>query len=264
MQERWVDVKGTRLFAAVAGEGQTIVMLHGPMADHRAALPIVAPLSARYRVLTPDLRGSGRSWYGGPLSFDLLADDLAAMLERVGIHQVVVGGVSGGSGVAVRFALRHPSRTRGLVIVQPVFAGEGRGYSEQQKTTFAMMDSVASRALDEGVQVLRPLFMHLPDGVREQAVAMIAEFDAASVVTTSAFLASGQQPFASVADLHALVMPTLLIRGNDALHPAAVSDLYASNIPCCTVVGPDQVDVAAAIDEFITSRARVVSQQQGM
>jgi 3-oxoadipate enol-lactonase len=252
MREWWVDVNGVPLFAVEQGEGQVVVMLHGPMADHRAALPMVAPLSPRYRVLTPDLRGSGRSWYGGPLSFDLLADDLAAVLDHLSVQQAVVGGVSGGSGVAVRFALRHPTRALGLVVAQPVFAGADHGYSEEQRTTFAWMDAVASRALNEGVQVLRPLIAHLPDGVREQAFATIAEFDAASVVTTSAFLASGRQPFASFVDLRALLVPTLLIRGNDALHPASVSELYASNIPCCTVVGPEAVDVAAAIEQFIT------------
>jgi hypothetical protein len=46
-------------------------------------------------------------------------------------------------------------------------------------------------------------------------------------------------------------MPTLLIRGNDALHPASVSELYARTIPCCTVVGPEAVDAAATIEQFI-------------
>jgi hypothetical protein len=47
-------------------------------------------------------------------------------------------------------------------------------------------------------------------------------------------------------------VPTLLIRGNDALHPASVSEFYARTIPCCTVVGPEAVDAAATIEQFIT------------
>jgi pimeloyl-ACP methyl ester carboxylesterase len=224
------------------------------MASHVASLSLVAPLSSRYRVITPDLRGSGKSWCGSRLTFDRLADDVAALLDHIGVDRAVVGGVSGGSGVALRFALRHPSRTAGIVLVQPVYGGEERGYTDPQKQTFAMMDAVASRALAEGVQVLRPLYANLPEPMREKALAMVAAFDAASVVATSHFIASGAQPFTSAADLKSLSMPTLLIRGGDPLHPAEVSDLYAENIPGCSVAPASTPDVAAEIGAFCDQR----------
>jgi 3-oxoadipate enol-lactonase len=250
MREIWFEREGTRLLAMEDGEGRPIVMLHGGMASHVASLPLVAPLGSRYRVLTPDVRGNGKSWYGGPLTFDQLADDVEALLDHIGTDRAMVGGVSGGSGAALRFALRHPNRTAGLVLVKPVYAGEERGYTEPQKQTFAMMDSVASRALDEGVQVLRPMYANLPPEIREKALAMLEGFDAASVVTTSRFIASGAQPFTSAADLTALTMPTLVIRGDDPLHPPEVSDLYAENIPNCSVAPASTVDVASEIGAF--------------
>lgn len=229
MREVWFESGGVRLFAVEDGEGPVIVMLHGGMASHVASLPLVAPLASRYHVLAPDLRGNGKSWSGAPLTFDQLADDVEALLDHLGVDRALVGGVSGGSGVALRFALRHPDRTAGLVLVQPVYGGGERGYTDPQKQTFAMMDAVASRALDEGVQILRPLYANLPEPIREKALAMIEGFDAASVVATSHFIASGAQPFTSAADLRSLSVPTLLVRGNDPLHPAEVSDLYAEN-----------------------------------
>jgi pimeloyl-ACP methyl ester carboxylesterase len=250
MRDLRFERDGTRLFAVEYGEGRPIVMLHGGMASHVASLPLVAPLASRYRVLTPDVRGNGKSWYGGPLTFDQLADDVAALLDHIGVDRALVGGVSGGSGVALRFALRHPDRTAGLVLVKPVYAGEERGYTEPQKQTFAMMDAVASRALDEGVQVLRPLYANLPPEIREKALAMLEGFDAASVVTTSRFIASGAQPFKSAADLRSLSMPTLLVRGDDPLHPPEVSDLYAGNIPSCSIAPASTADVAAEIGAF--------------
>lgn len=250
MREVWFESEGVRLFAAEDGEGPVIVMLHGGMASHVASLPLVAPLASRYRVLAPDLRSNGKSWSGAPLTFDQLADDVEALLDHLGVDRAVVGGVSGGSGVALRFALRHPDRMAGLVLVQPVYGGEERGYTDPQKQTFAMMDAVASRALDEGVQVLRPLYANLPEPIREKALAMIEGFDAASVVATSHFIASGAQPFTSAADLRSLSVPTLLVRGNDPLHPAKVSDLYAENIPGCTVAPAENTDVAAEIGAF--------------
>ena len=250
MREIWFESEGVRLFAVEDGAGPVLVMLHGGMASHVASLPLVLPLSARYRVITPDLRGNGKSVSGAPLTFDQLADDLVALLDHIGVDRAVVGGVSGGSGVALRFALRQPGRLTGLVLVKPVYAGEDRGYTDQQKQTFAMMDAVASRALDEGVQVLRPLYANLPPDIREKALAMLEGFDAASVVATSHFIASGAQPFASAAELRSLSVPTLLIRGDDPLHPAEVSDLYVENIPSCTIVPASTADVAAEIGAF--------------
>jgi pimeloyl-ACP methyl ester carboxylesterase len=247
MREFWFESNGVRLFAVEDGNGPVIVMLHGGMANHLAALPLVAPLSPGYRIITPDLRGSGKSWSGAPLTFDRLAEDLESLLNHIGIERAVVGGVSSGSGVALLFALRFPGRISGLVVVKPVYAGGDRGYTEQQKATFAMMDAVASRALDEGVQVLRPLYENLPPQMREKALAMIEGFDPASVVATSRFIASGAQPFATAAELKSLHVPTLLVRGDDLLHPSEVSDIYAANIPNCTVEPAATVDIAAAI-----------------
>jgi len=250
MQEVWFESDGVRLFAVEDGNGRVIVMLHGGMANHLAALPLVAPLSERYRTIAPDLRGSGRSWSGAPLTFDRLADDVEILLDQVGVDRAVVGGVSGGSGVALRFALRHPGRTAGLVVVKPIYAGGERGYTEQQKTAFAMMDAVASRALVEGVHVLRPLYANLPPHMRDRALAMIEGFDTASVVATSRFIASGAQPFTSEADLRALRAPTLLVRGDDPVHPAEVSDIYVANVPNCTDVPASTIDLATVIGVF--------------
>jgi 3-oxoadipate enol-lactonase len=259
MREVWFENGSARLFAMEDGAGQVIVMLHGAMANHLASLPFVASLSSRYRVIAPDLRGSGKSRSGTPLTFDQLADDVEALLDHSGADRAVVGGVSSGSGVALRFAVRRAARLAGLVLIRPVYGGEERGYSDQQKETFSMMDALASRLLTEGVQVLRPLYANLPPQVREKALAMVDGFDAASVVATSRFIASGAQPFTSAGDLRALSVPTLLVRGDDALHPAGVSDLYAENIPDCTVVAASTTDVAAEIGAFCARRASAVT-----
>jgi len=250
MREFWFDNRGVRLYGTERGEGPAIVMLHGGMATHEAALPLVAPLASRHRVITPDVRGNGKSWFAGPIAFDQLAEDVVALLDALDVSRAVVGGVSGGSGVAVRFALGHPDRLRGLVIVQPVYAGAAHGYTAAQQTTFTMMDGVASRALAEGVQVLRPMYAQLPEPVRTRALAMIERFDAASVVATSRFIASGLQPFADERDLDGIQVPTLLVCCNDPLHPPEVSDLYARRIPNCTVVPAGSADVAGRIGTF--------------
>lgn len=250
MREISFDAAGVRLFAVEDGSGPPIVMLHGGMANHLAARPLVASLAPRYRVITPDLRASGRSFYGGTLTFDQLADDLAMLLDHVGEARAVVGGVSAGSGVAVRFVLQHVGRAAGLIVVNPMYAGSHLGYTEAQQRALTQMNAVASRALEEGVQVLQPLYADLPASVRSKALAMIEDFDPASVVATSHSLASGTQPFTTPEDLESLVLPALLIRGDDAQHPAEISDLYAEHLPDCRVLPASTPDVAAAIGAF--------------
>ncbi len=259
MREVWVEDQGIRLFASEDGNGPAVVMLHGGMANHLAALPFITPLVERYRIIAPDLRGSGKSWCGRPLTFDQLADDIGLLLDHIGVEQAVVGGVSSGSGVALRFALRHPGRTLGLVLLKPVYAGEARGYTEHQRATFSMMNAIASRAVEEGVQVLQPLYANLPAGVRERALAMAEAFDPASVVATSAFMASGAQPFIEITDLNALQPPTLLVRGDDPMHPSEVSDLYAAHIPQCVAVSASATDIAGAIGPFVDQCVRTAA-----
>ena len=250
MREFWFNSGGTPLFGMEDGEGPVVVMLHGGMADHRAAYPFVAPLSERYRIIVPDQRGSGKSHSPHPLTFEKLADDIGALLEHLGVDTAVVGGVSSGTGVALSFAFKCPSQLLGLVIVTPIYAGTESGYTKQQEETFAMMDAVASRAPDEGVQVLRPLYENLPMPMREQALAMVEEFDGPSVAATSRFIASGAQPFSTPADLELLEVPTLLIRGNDPIHPSEVSDIYESSLPNCRAVPASTKDIPTAIGAF--------------
>jgi pimeloyl-ACP methyl ester carboxylesterase len=231
-------------------------MLHGGLADHRACRPCVGGLSARHRVITPDLRSSGKSWSAAPLDFDTLADDLAALLDRLGEDSAVIGGLSSGSGVAVRFALRHRERVDGLVLIAPVYAGRECGYTDEQTATFSAMDAVASRVLDEGMEALFPLYAKLPEAFRDRAIAMAAEFDPASVAATCSLIASGAQPFANAAELGSLSVPVLLVRGNDAQHPAEVSDVYAAALAEATVLPATTEGVAEAIAGFCRGLAR--------
>lgn len=250
MREAGITIGSVRLFAVEDGEGAALVFLHGGLASHQAVLPLVQPLTDRYRVITPDLRGSGRSWSSESLTFDRLADDVVGLLDHLAVERAIIGGISSGSGTAVRFALCHPGRTRALMVVKPIYAGTDVGYTSRQAAAFAGMDSVASRASVEGIEVLRPMFEQLPDGMRQRAWQLASGFDAASVVATSRFIASGAQPFDSSRELDSLQVPTLLVRGNDEQHPAEVSDVYAASIADCTVVPAASADLTGAMREF--------------
>jgi pimeloyl-ACP methyl ester carboxylesterase len=76
LEEVWFEHGGTRLFAVESGRGRPIIFLHGGLSNHLASLGVVRALIPEYRVIMPDLRGSGRSVNAGRLSWDDLADDL--------------------------------------------------------------------------------------------------------------------------------------------------------------------------------------------
>jgi pimeloyl-ACP methyl ester carboxylesterase len=249
--EIWHEQSGTRLFAVVAGdvEARPLLFIHGGLADHRAAALYVAGLEDRYRVITPDLRGSGRSVFRGALTWDALADDIAGLLDHLGVERALVGGVSFGSGVALRFALRHPRRLAGLALLSPLFAGAERGLSPAPREAMRRMAEFGERALREGIGALTPLFAALPPKIRARALAMVASFDPESVAATTRFLASEVQPLASLDELRTITAPTLVVPGDDPSHPAEVAVAYAQHLPAVEVAAPDQAS-AELLDAF--------------
>jgi non-heme chloroperoxidase len=92
------------------GRGPAVVLLHG--FGMRAAhwLPFVAPLAMRYRFILPDLRGFGRSHHVN-LSQDCLlsnyADDVAHLLDTLGLERVHLGGISMGAYTSLQYLRRH-------------------------------------------------------------------------------------------------------------------------------------------------------------
>jgi 3-oxoadipate enol-lactonase len=252
LAEIWFESDGVSLFAVESGHGRPVILLHGGLANHLACRRFAAPLSSHFRIITPDLRASGRSIHAGRLTWDQLADDVAALARHLRLPRAVIGGVSFGAGCAVRVALRHAALTDALVLLTPAFAGEDVGLTAAQQTAMRAMDAAGSRAIAEGVQVLHPLFDGLPASLRERARAMVDGFDPASVAATTRFMASGAQPFASAAELASISAPTLLVPGTDPYHPPEVADLYRRHLRRCTVraVG-DGADYAAAIADFM-------------
>lgn len=95
----------------------TVLAVHGVTANHRAWNAVVAA-APDLDIVAPDLRGRGRSSaLPGPAGLPQHADDLAALLDQLGLDRVVVTGHSMGGLVSVVLADRHPDRVERLVLV---------------------------------------------------------------------------------------------------------------------------------------------------
>lgn len=249
-REIWLPTDGTRLFAVETGEGPPVVFIHGGLADHRAALFRLAPLARTRRLVTPDLRGSGRSLYAGELSWDRLADDVAELLTHLGLERAVVGGVSMGSAVALRFALRHPRRLNALILMSPVYPGADLPLAEAATAAMRVMAEAAERTIDAGIAALFPLFDALPSPVREVALDMARSFDPLSVVATTRFLGTNAQPITSVRELATVAVPAMVLPGIDPQHPAEIGHLYARHLREAVVVDQTAPDLMERLDVF--------------
>jgi pimeloyl-ACP methyl ester carboxylesterase len=100
------------------GPGSPVVFVHGFPLDHSLWDEQVAALSANYRCIAPDLRGFGQSQVvPGTATMDQMADDLAELLDKLGVSEpVALCGLSMGGYVAWQFWLRHRTRLRRLIL----------------------------------------------------------------------------------------------------------------------------------------------------
>ena len=115
----YADVNGQRIyFEDTGGDGPPVILAHGYMMDADMFAPQVTALRDRYRVITWDERGFGRTEYDGePFTYWDSADDCLGLLDHLGIDRAVVGGMSQGGFISLRVALRAPERVRALILL---------------------------------------------------------------------------------------------------------------------------------------------------
>ena len=113
----YADVEGARIRYERSGRGQPLVLISGLAGTAESWARAVPMLSDRFDVLTLDNRGSGGTTGTGEFTVPVMADDVAALLDDLGIGSAHVLGWSMGSHIAISLAARHPHRVRSLVVV---------------------------------------------------------------------------------------------------------------------------------------------------
>lgn len=118
---RHLRVHGESIHYVEAGRGEPLLLVHGFLAWSFTWRKNLPALSERFHTYAVDLRGFGLSQRGAHLRFGLddQADLLAAFLDQMQIDRAAMIGHSMGGEVALRFALRHPDRLKGMVLVAP-------------------------------------------------------------------------------------------------------------------------------------------------
>jgi len=143
-----------QLHVAVDGNGPIVVLAHGFGGSARNFGPQMRALKDAYRVVRYDARGHGRSAAPrdpGAYTPAAFVDDMRRVLDQVGGDRAVVGGLSMGAGIALRFALAHPDRVRGLILCAfPAGADDPDGFAGKALAFAATIEREGLEAAGEG------------------------------------------------------------------------------------------------------------------
>jgi pimeloyl-ACP methyl ester carboxylesterase len=108
------------LFWREVGKGPTIIFLHGALTDGSQWLPLLDQLGVRTHCIAPDLLGFGESDDPeSPQSIQLQADCLAEYIDALHLEEVYLVGHSIGAWIATRYAIAHPERVSGMMLLAP-------------------------------------------------------------------------------------------------------------------------------------------------
>jgi pimeloyl-ACP methyl ester carboxylesterase len=206
------DVNGVSLYYEEHGAGEPLVLLHGGIGAGERFEAIMPALSAGRRVIAVDLQAhGGTADVDRPLHPELMADDVAALIEHLGLPRADVMGYSLGGLVALRTAIQHPQRVRRLVLVSIGFRRDG-SHPEvvEGMDRFApeMADMLAQSPLYERYARLAPRVQDWPVLIAKTSEMLKVDYD-------------------WTAEVEGLQMPTMLVFADaDSVRPAHIVEFY--------------------------------------
>jgi len=117
-----IDVGDAGIYYLSYGRGGPLLMLHGGFAYAETWAGQIPELAQRHRVVAPDSRGHGRSTLGTmPITFRQMADDMAALVEKLDLGGVHLVGWSDGGCTSLAMALQRPDLVRSMVLLGTPF-----------------------------------------------------------------------------------------------------------------------------------------------
>ncbi|MDB5276702.1 MAG: 2-hydroxy-6-oxononadienedioate/2-hydroxy-6-oxononatrienedioate hydrolase [Ferruginibacter sp.] len=108
---KYYDVRGMKMYVEEYGNGKPLLLIHGNGGSISSMTSIIPYFSKQYKVIVTDSRAHGKSTdTNDSLSFEMMADDEAALLDKMHIDSAYVIGWSDGGIIALSLAMRHPGK----------------------------------------------------------------------------------------------------------------------------------------------------------
>lgn len=223
-----------KLYYEIEGEGLPLVLIPGFAAGRWIWFKQTEELARNFRVITFDPRGvAGSDKPEGSQTIALLADDVAHLLETIGIDGAHVVGASFGGFVAQEFALRYPSLTRKLVLCCTSFGGPNHVVPAAE--TLQALASTKGLNSEERMRA-NLLLAFSPEYVRSQVLEIdrVVRLRAANEVPEHIYLSQLQAAmnFNAEQRVAQIASPTLVLSGDaDVIVPVQNSRNLAARIP---------------------------------
>lgn len=190
-----VKVNGMQMYYEVSGKGEPLIVLHGAYMNIASMGAIIPELAKTHRVYALEQQGHGRTTdIDRPVTYQNLADDVAAFMDAVGLKKADVFGYSMGAGAGLQLAIRHPEKVNHLVAASGGY--DARGFQPEFAAMIPQMTVEAFPPMLE--QEYRKLAAN-PNGFRALATKLIQ---------------LEKEPLAWEADVKALKSPVLIIAGD--------------------------------------------------
>lgn len=208
-EQGYVDLDGVRTYHEIAGTGEPLVLLHGGMCTIDTLAELASQLATSYRVHRPERRGHGRTPdVPGPITYQNMAGDTVAYIERLGIAPVHLVGWSDGAVIGLLVALTRPDLVRSLTFIGSALTEDGLPAEMR-----APPDRIPIEALPP---FLREMYAAVsPDGPKH--------FDVVWDKLSPAWTAF---PYVDLGELESLRAPTLVVAGDHDMvtveHAAAI------------------------------------------
>jgi pimeloyl-ACP methyl ester carboxylesterase len=125
-QGEYASINGLEMYHEVHGEGEPIILVHGGLGGIVEFSQLLPALAETRQVIAVELQGHGHTADSDrPLSFEAMADDIAALIEHLGFEKADILGFSLGGAVALRTAIQHPEVVDRLILVSTAYARAG-------------------------------------------------------------------------------------------------------------------------------------------
>lgn len=222
-------INGISLYYEVHGKGYPVVFTHGFAGTAQMWTPQIPVFSPKYQLITYDARGHGQSESPPSLdqySADMSVEDLYQLLNHLGVKKAVVGGLSMGGYLSLRFYFRHPENVAALILMDtgPGYRDAARmaEWNQAQEERARTLESKGIAAFADAPETTKMItytprdlmLKHNPRGLAHMARKVVGQHDSLVIerlkaigVPTLALVGERDTPFIQATQYMAKVIP---------------------------------------------------------
>ncbi|MBS1946535.1 MAG: alpha/beta hydrolase [Bacteroidetes bacterium] len=202
---KYYDIRGFKMYCETYGEGQPVLIIHGNGGSINNFIYQIPYFSKNYKVIIADSRAQGKSKDDGDsLSYEMMADDYAALLTAMKVDSAYVIGWSDGGINGLLLAIRHPEKVKKLAV------------------TGANLAPDTSAVNQDVIDMIMPSYIALKNKPNKNGA------EKHNVKLTRLLM---EEPHIPLSDLHTIKCPSLIIGGDHDILKPAHTLLIFQNIP---------------------------------